>query len=536
MKTTESSLSCLHVPADADRLDPREMTANIITFDELSRVSVPLNHAAWFRLPTNRAELPIDILVLNRGSNDLVGSFHGALNRQLYEIPRFERLNSLLKFGSSLVVVSDPSLHMSDALQLSWFTGWSDYDAHAAIAQAITSIQERLGTQRLVLSGSSGGGFAALQISALIPESIAVAFNPQTDIHSYLNAGTSLAAQRAYAQIVWPDVMGKTVTDSQLYVDWTADLPVRLSALRTYGSPTSNRIVLVQNIDEFHYEHHYLPMLAACARGGNLGRVKTFEYAGGELHTPPTPQIFHDAMTRVLADDYSENWLGTGAAPVMPKRLDPAFMLSRASAQDTATSSEGALADLGSNQAITVDPSAADQLAQIETRLKALESAAGNVGKYCAISDSASIDPSVSFSAEYTGAQISIGAHTKVFRGAEWLGPVEVGNRVFINRDSYIRPHVVIEDDVSLGPFVRLISDTHEHGTRVRRTGTPIKLPIRIGRGSWLGAGVTVVGGVTIGEGCMIAAGAVVTKDIPANSLAGGIPARVIRSLDELAD
>jgi acetyltransferase-like isoleucine patch superfamily enzyme len=55
--------------------------------------------------------------------------------------------------------------------------------------------------------------------------------------------------------------------------------------------------------------------------------------------------------------------------------------------------------------------------------------------------------------------------------------------------------------------------------------------PVKIGNGVWIGANVTILPGVTVGENAVIAAGAVVTKDVPANSIVGGNPARVIRML-----
>lgn len=59
--------------------------------------------------------------------------------------------------------------------------------------------------------------------------------------------------------------------------------------------------------------------------------------------------------------------------------------------------------------------------------------------------------------------------------------------------------------------------------------------PIRIGRGVWMGAHVTVLPGVTIGDNAIIAAGAVVAKDVPADMIVGGVPARVIKSIHEAA-
>ncbi len=128
--------------------------------------------------------------------------------------------------------------------------------------------------------------------------------------------------------------------------------------------------------------------------------------------------------------------------------------------------------------------------------------------------------------------EIMIGDHANFFRGSEILGPVTIGDRVFINRDAYIRPKTTIGDNVAIGPFVRLITDTHELGPAHKRAGKSRFDPIVIGDGSWIGASVTILAGVTIGRGCVVAAGSIVTKDVPDNTLVGGVPAKPIRTLD----
>lgn len=102
---------------------------------------------------------------------------------------------------------------------------------------------------------------------------------------------------------------------------------------------------------------------------------------------------------------------------------------------------------------------------------------------------------------------------------------------------------VTIGESVFIGPNVSLLTPIHPlcyqdrnaffnektgHVTNLERAGA-----ITIGDNCWLGGSVTVCGGVTIGEGCVIGAGSVVTRDIPANSLAAGNPCRVIRQITD---
>lgn len=128
-------------------------------------------------------------------------------------------------------------------------------------------------------------------------------------------------------------------------------------------------------------------------------------------------------------------------------------------------------------------------------------------------------------------APISIGSYTNIFRNAEINGPVSIGEGCLLNRDAYVRSNTTIGNKVFVGPFVRFITDSHELAGSKKRAGKPTFKPIVIGDGCWIGASSTILGGVTIGAGSVIAAGSVVNKDIPENTLVGGVPAQRIRTL-----
>ena len=110
------------------------------------------------------------------------------------------------------------------------------------------------------------------------------------------------------------------------------------------------------------------------------------------------------------------------------------------------------------------------------------------------------------------------------------------GHFTFVNFDCVFldTSPIYIGEDVFIGPKCVLACAGHPINSEQRRT-EPLtqSKPIHIGNNVWLGASVTVIGGVTIGDGSVIAAGAVVTKDIPAGVVAGGVPCKVIRPITE---
>jgi len=111
---------------------------------------------------------------------------------------------------------------------------------------------------------------------------------------------------------------------------------------------------------------------------------------------------------------------------------------------------------------------------------------------------------------------------------------IRVGHNVFINQNCtfYDLGGLDIGDDVMIGPNVSLITTGHPIPPSQRRNRVIAK-PIVIEKNVWIAAGAIVIGGVTVGENSVVAAGAVVTKDVPPNSLVGGNPAKVIRSITD---
>ena len=112
---------------------------------------------------------------------------------------------------------------------------------------------------------------------------------------------------------------------------------------------------------------------------------------------------------------------------------------------------------------------------------------------------------------------------------------VRVGARTFVNFGLValdVAP-ITIGDDVQIGPYVQLLTPTHPIEAAARLAKWEAARPITIADNVWLGGGVVVLPGVTIGENTVVGAGAVVTRDLPADVVAVGNPARVVRALPE---
>ena len=240
---------------------------------------------------------PLDILALRQPSDVLVVALHGALDRTRFTIPRFEWLTTVRSTGFSYLGFADPSLHLTRKLELSWFTGSSKQDLIPVLQSWVLAAATSFGASKVVITGSSGGGFASLQLARVVPGAVACVFNPQTAINRYVVPRWGTRAQRRYLEVVMPELMPANPEDLDGPDDWTLPLGDRLSAVRAYSHGPGSKVIYNANLSDWHHETHYLPFVDAVEQAGNSQYLRRVEYDQGAGHPLPTRDHFIDGIT-----------------------------------------------------------------------------------------------------------------------------------------------------------------------------------------------------------------------------------------------
>ena len=126
------------------------------------------------------------------------------------------------------------------------------------------------------------------------------------------------------------------------------------------------------------------------------------------------------------------------------------------------------------------------------------------------------IDPSTTVLAPFS---TNFGKHTRI------------GNNVFVNHGCSFLDlgGITIDDDVLIGPQVKLVTENHPVDPANRKSLDLKSIVVK--KNAWIGAGAVILPGVTIGENSIVAAGAVVTQDVPSNTIVGGVPAKHIKNI-----
>jgi acetyltransferase-like isoleucine patch superfamily enzyme len=130
-----------------------------------------------------------------------------------------------------------------------------------------------------------------------------------------------------------------------------------------------------------------------------------------------------------------------------------------------------------------------------------------------------------------------IGDETKIGAFVEVQKNARIGKRCKISSHTFICEGVTIEDNVFIGHSVTFINDAYPRAANLDGTLQTEKdwkvEPTLVKKGASIGSGSTILSKVIIGENAIVGAGSVVTKDVPANTIVAGTPARILRSLDE---
>ena len=130
-----------------------------------------------------------------------------------------------------------------------------------------------------------------------------------------------------------------------------------------------------------------------------------------------------------------------------------------------------------------------------------------------------------------------IGANTQIGTFVEIQKGAQIGKNCKIQSHTFICEGVIIEDNVFIGHNVTFINDRFPRATtaggRLQKEGDWVCESTLVQRGASIGSSTTLLCGITVGENAIVGAGSVVTKDVPANTIVVGNPARIVRKMEE---
>ena len=252
-------------------------------------------HTSKGRMRLSIDENVIDFNWVPNKSDNLIVFFNAAISRTKDTVlPVFSGNGAIGKVDANILMVSDPSLMLSDDLTVAWYTGDQNFNLQQVLGEILKEFSDQFGKNRTILYGGSAGGFASIYYSSHIPNSYAVAANPQTNISKYYKRFV-----KKYFDVCFPSYSkdGKELSDTHVEYDM-CDL----------FSRSESKLVYLQNMDDaFHIENHFAPFLESQGHKyieydkttvDNLNDRLTVVYGHGwgEGHHPPPKHLVFELL------------------------------------------------------------------------------------------------------------------------------------------------------------------------------------------------------------------------------------------------
>lgn len=232
-------------------------------------------------------DLVLPVYVHGSGRN-VVALFHGAVDRTKMRLPIFSMLRTLKEIDDcTLLLFSDPTLDLNAGMRLAWYLGTDRVNLHREMARLVELQSKRVNSNRVVLAGYSGGGYAALQTSSYLPGSSVVVGSPQIILDNY-NPGVVKSAYEV--------AMGATAQSGA----WKR----RTNVIAAFEFIDFARdVYYIQNTgDGSHMSRHYGPFADAFKKSENAERLRVFLTNQGAGHRAPKPEVFREYIEQAIAD------------------------------------------------------------------------------------------------------------------------------------------------------------------------------------------------------------------------------------------
>ncbi len=229
--------------------------------------------------------IPIDVLNSDIGSDTTIVFFHGAIEKT-HTLPVLSGQGISTNVAANRIFVSDPTLGLSDELLLGWYAGNRHQNLQSILERIIRKIWESHNSRRIAFFGGSGGGFASLYFASRFPESLAIAFNPQTDIGQYNDHAVIAYARNAF---------NLNITKAS-EIDRTPK-SIITNLVEIYANSLNCDIAYIQNLnDETHIQRHMNPFIESL---NNKNRIAVLADKWRAGHTPPPKEILTNILEHI---------------------------------------------------------------------------------------------------------------------------------------------------------------------------------------------------------------------------------------------